>query len=125
MDLLLDTNALLWALADDERLGRASSLVGDRRNRSYVSAASAWEIAIKVSLGKLKVPADVASWLPAEIALAQFTPLPITIHHALEVENLPRHHADPFDRLVIAQAIRENLVIVSGDKQLERYDVRV
>ena len=105
MDLPLDTNALLWALTGDERLGRMS-LVGDRRNQVYVSAASAWEIAIKVGLGKLKVPADVASWLPSQLSLAQFTPMAIRIDHALEVEALLRHHADPIDRILIAQARR-------------------
>ncbi len=125
MDLLLDTHVLLWSLADDERLGRASTLIRDRRNRVYVSTASAWEIAIKAGLGKLRVPSNVASWLPDQLVLAQFTPLPIALAHALAVESLPRHHADPFDRLLVAQAKQEKLVLVSDDQQLERYDVHV
>lgn len=125
MDLLLDTNALLWTLAGDERIGQTVSLIGDRRNRVFVSAASAWEIAIKVGLGKLKVPPHLETWFPAELAGAQLTPLPIAIEHVLEVENLPRHHADPFDRLLIAQARRENLTLITADQQFEHYDVRV
>ena len=125
MDLLLDTNALLWALAGDRRLGRARPIVADPRNAVSVSAASAWEIAIKVGLGKLRVPPDLATWLPAELAALRCTPLPITLDHALAVESLPRHHADPFDRLLIAQATVEGLTIVTGDPQIERYAVQV
>jgi PIN domain nuclease of toxin-antitoxin system len=125
MRLLLDTSALLWALAGDRRLGKARTAVADRRNRVFVSAASAWEIAIKVGLGKLQVPPDVTSWLPSELAAAQMTPLPIVLDHACAVENLPRHHTDPFDRLLIAQALHEDLMIVTGDAQFSRYGVRV
>ena len=125
MNLLLDTNALLWALAGDGRLGQAAETIADRRNRVYVSAASAWEIAIKAGLGKLRVPPNVATWLPTELAAAHFTPLPIGIIHAVHVESLPRHHSDPFDRLLIAQALQEKLMIVTGDPQFESYDVRL
>ncbi len=125
MDLLLDTHALLWALADDTKLGKARSAVADRRNRVYVSAASGWEIVIKVGLGKLMLPPDLGTWLPSEIAAAQFSSLPIDLRHALAVEQLPRHHADPFDRILIAQATIQGLTIVTADQQFEQYAVRL
>jgi PIN domain nuclease of toxin-antitoxin system len=89
----------------------------------YVSAASAWEIAIKLGLGKLSVSSDAESWLPAAVRDSQFTPLPITIEHAVGVEHLPRHHADPFDRLLVSQATAENLTRVTADPQLEPYGI--
>jgi PIN domain nuclease of toxin-antitoxin system len=125
MELLLDTNALLWALAGDDRLGGATLHIRDRRNRVYASAVSAWEIAIKAGLGRLTLPPNIGTWLPSELAHAHFTPLPISIDHALGVERLPRHHSDPFDRLLIAQAIHETLAIVTSDALFDSYDVRV
>ena len=124
MNLLLDTSALLWWLGDSERLGPlARSTIADPDNLIYVSAASAWEIAIKVQLGRLAGPPDPATWLPAELAANRFTPLAIGLHHALAVERLPPHHRDPFDRLLIAQAAIERLMLITGDWQLERYAV--
>ena len=126
MKLLLDTNALLWWLAGSDRLGRrARAAIASPGNSVYVSAASAWEIAIKISLGKLAVTADATSWLPVELVANRFTPLPIDLDHALRVEHLPPYHADPFDRILIVQAATERMVIVTGDAQFERYGVRV
>jgi PIN domain nuclease of toxin-antitoxin system len=121
--LLLDTNALLWALVSPARLGAARRAIEDPANDVFVSAASAWEIAIKLSLGKLDAPPDAATWLPVQLAARRFTPLPIGLEHALSVEALPPHHRDPFDRLLVAQAIVERLTIVSGDPQLRNYAV--
>ena len=124
MNILLDTNALLWSLADSDRLGLAVRLlITEPRNVVYVSAASAWEIAIKMSLGKLSAPDDASAWLPEALRTSRFTPLSITIEHALGVHSLPKHHADPFDRLLLAQAIAEQLTIVTGDRQFEAYGV--
>ncbi len=126
MNLLLDTHAFLWFLVDDLRLRSATrQLVADPLNDVFVSAASAWEIAIKASLGKLVVPPDVATWLPVQLATSRLTPLAITVAHAAAVERLPPHHADPFDRLLIAQARAESLSVVTSDPQFERYDVRL
>ncbi len=126
MNLLLDTDALIWWLADSDRLGqRARSAIADPRNVVYVSAASAWEIAIKVWLGRLDLPPDTHSWLPVELANNRFVELPVSVEHALGVERLPMHHTDPFDRLLIAQALAERLVIVTGDTKLEPYGVRI
>jgi PIN domain nuclease of toxin-antitoxin system len=124
--LLLDTHALLWALAGDPRLRpEASAAITDRANAVYASAASAWEMAIKVALGKLDVPPDIAGWLPGELRASGIAPLAVTVEHAAGVEALPRHHADPFDRLLIAQALAENLVIVTVDRQFAAYGVRL
>jgi PIN domain nuclease of toxin-antitoxin system len=125
VDLLPDTNALLWALAGDPRLGQASPVISDRRNRVFVSAATGWEIAIKPKLGKLRVPLNLTTWLPLKLASAQFTVLPISLTHTMQVEHLPRHLSDPFDRLLIAQAMQEDPDIVTGDSQFESYAVRV
>ena len=126
MNLLLDTHALLRFLGDDPRLQPATlKLLADPLNDVFVSAASAWEIAIKARLGKLPVPPNIAEWLPAQLVTNRLTPLPITIAHAAGVEHLPTHHADPFDRLLIAQARAEDLALVTGDRQFERYEVRL
>ena len=126
MNVLLDTNAPLWWLADSDRLGQpARAVLADPSNTVYVSAASAWEIAIKVGLGRLEAPRHVAGWLPDALTANRFTPLPITIKHALGVEELPPYHADPFDRLIISQAIAEDLRVVTGDRQLGLYDIRM
>ena len=113
-------------MAGSDRLAeQAQAAIADPGHRVYVSAASAWEIAIKTGLGKLEVPADPATWLPAELLANRFTPLAIDLRHAREVEHLPRHHSDPLDRLLIAQAATEGLAIVTGDSQFERYDIPI
>jgi PIN domain nuclease of toxin-antitoxin system len=120
--LLLDTHALLWWLGEPERLRpEAREAIAAPRALVYVSAASAWEIAIKLGLGKLVVPPDVRTWLPDALAATRFTPLPVTIEHALGVEQLPSHHADPFDRLLIAQALAEQLTLVTRDPSFRPY----
>lgn len=124
MNLLLDTHVLLWALADDARLRpTARRAIQDPGNTVYVSAVSAWEIAIKAGFGRIRLPRNAARWLPAEIERAEFQALPITVPHALGVERLPRHHDDPFDRLLVAQAIAERLTLVTHDRKLMRYEV--
>ena len=126
MNLLLDTHALLWVLAESPRLGPATrQLLANPLNDVLVSAVSAWEIAIKATLGKLSVPPDIANWLPAQLANNRMTPLPITVAHAAGLERLPMHHNDPFDRLLIAQARVENLAVVTADQRFRQYEVRV
>jgi PIN domain nuclease of toxin-antitoxin system len=99
--------------------------MADPLNDVFVSAASAWEIALKSSLGKLTIPPDIATWLPAQLATARMTPLPISVFHAATVARLPLHHSDPFDRLLIAQAAADKLTIITRDAQFEQYDVRL
>ena len=124
LNLLLDTHVLLWFLADDPHMRPDTlELIGDPRNDVFVSAASAWEIAIKVKLGKLAVASNIGKWLPEELAANRMKPLTITVAHAAGVEDMPLHHGDPFDRLLIAQARAENLTIVTSDRGFERYEV--
>jgi len=121
-NLLLDTHVLLWVATRDDRLGeRAAAAIRDGRRVVYVSAASAWEIAIKRAIGKLDAPHDLAELL----ARYRFTPLDVTIDHALAVEALPPHHRDPFDRMLVAQARSERLMLVSADPRVRAYEVRV
>lgn len=122
MRLLLDTHALLWWLDDDIRLAEpARAAIADATNDVYVSAASAWELAIKARLGKVSMPADLAEQLVAN----SFAPLPVEVQHALAVRDLPDHHRDPFDRLLVAQAHIEGLTLVTADQVIPRYKVTV
>jgi PIN domain nuclease of toxin-antitoxin system len=123
MRLLLDTHAWLWWLGDDRRLGRrARQALANPRSEVHVSAASAWEIAIKIAVGKLRVQkAD----LEAEIAANGFLDLPIRTRHALVAGRLAPVHEDPFDRMLVAQAQVEDLVVVSADPVFESYGVSV
>lgn len=123
MNLLLDTHVFLWAVDDNPNLSAAArDAILNGRNIVYVSAATAWEISIKRGIGKLKTPND--DYLE-ELKLHRFTPLNITTEHALAVEDLPPHHKDPFDRLLIAQAREERLTIMTHDKRLSLYDVKI
>lgn len=122
MRLLLDTHALLWWLAEPEMLSaEARDAISNSSNDVYVSAASAWEIAIKKRLGKLEAPDD----LEIQIYESRFTSFPIDLQHGLAVEHLPPIHRDPFDRMLIAQARLEQLTLVSRDEMIPRYDVSV
>ncbi len=118
MKLLLDTHAALWWLSNDERLGATSAgLMTDASNQVFLSAAVVWEVAIKRSLKKLEAPGKFAATLLA----AGAQPLPIGLDHAEAVGELPWHHRDPFDRLLVAQAIMEQAVLVSDDEALQPY----
>ena len=122
MNLLLDTHALLWWLADDAPLkSEAREAMSDASNIIYVSAASAWEISIKKALGKLDAPDD----LHAALVANHFQPLPITIPHAISAGQLPRHHDDPFDRMLIAQAQAEQLTLVTHDAMFRPYGIPI
>ena len=121
MNLLLDTHAILWWLTGDPRLRPAArASITKEAGHVVVSAASAWEMSIKAATGKLDPPSE---WLGVALA-SGFEPLSITFEHAVEAGGLPRHHADPFDRMLVAQARLEDLVIVTADPRIARYDVR-
>lgn len=122
MKLLLDTNVMLWLLASPERINsRVRDLLHDRVNDLFVSSASIWEVAIKISIGKLEID---PFWLEELINLdVKF--LPIEMHHAWLVGDLPFHHRDPFDRLLVAQAQIEQATLVTSDAILSRYGVPV
>jgi PIN domain nuclease of toxin-antitoxin system len=120
MTLLLDTHVLLWWLQDAAELSRtARKAIQDGKNPVYISAAVAWEIAIKKALGKLEAPDNLEEVMGAN----RFLPLPITIAHALAVQTLPDHHRDPFDRLLIAQALHEGFRLVNRDADIAKYPV--
>lgn len=120
MRLLLDTHALLWALEDSPKLSKkARTLIVDRRNEVIVSAASAWEIAIKRSLGRLEAPNE----LERAVRACGFAPLAIDFASTERLAELPPHHADPFDRLLVAQCLVEDAKLVTKDKELRRYGV--
>ncbi len=121
MQLLLDTQAFLWWLNDDRRLGaRARAAIAKPENLVLVSAASAWEIAVKRASGRLTAPGDIADW----IVRSGFSDLPIEVGHAVASAELPRHHGDPFDRLLVAQAQLERMTLVTADRAVGAYDVR-
>ena len=125
MRLLLDTHALLWWVADAPRLSRrARAAIAAPGNECLVSAATAWELAIKVSLGKLKVDGDLARFLGEQLAVNRFRSLPVEVSHAVRVARLPFHHRDPFDRLLAAQALEEGATVVSADAVFTRYGVK-
>ncbi len=119
MRLLLDTHALLWWLADEGLTEQAKEAIADPANVVMASAASALEISIKKALGKLSAPDD----LERQIEESGFTPLPISIAHGTAAGQLPWHHDDPFDRMLIAQALAEGLTIVSRDKRFADYQI--
>jgi PIN domain nuclease of toxin-antitoxin system len=124
--LLLDTSVLLWWLEGRKRIRAATAeLIAEPANDVFVSAVTAWEIAIKIGIGKLAAPPEPAAWLPQELARNSFTPLPVSIEHALAVADLRRHHTDPFDRLLIAQAKLNQLAIVTTDEKFAAYGVDV
>ena len=119
MRLLLDTNALLWWLADEGLTAEAREAIADPANLVVVSAASAWEISVKKALGKLAAPDD----LEQQVRTGGFAALPISLAHGIAAGQLPRHHEDPFDRMLIAQAFAEGLTIVTRDKRFNEYAV--
>lgn len=119
--LLLDTHALLWWLVDSQNLGdKAREAISDSRNEVYVSAASTWEISIERAMGKLSAPDDMDSIIEDE----RFTKLPITLFHGDQAGLLPHYHKDPFDRMLVAQAQAEGLVIVTSDEKINQYNIK-
>lgn len=124
MNLLLDTHTLLWFGLNDTRLSdRARSLICDSTNQPLVSPASYWEIAIKISLGKYRLSQDLASFVKEQIAANRLDILAIAPEHAAVVATLPFHHRDPFDRMLIAQAIHERIPLISSDAILDKYPI--
>lgn len=125
MRLLLDTHAFLWWISDDKKLTRrARRAIAEPSNEVLFSAVSAWEIVLKASLGRLDLP-EPADFIPEQLDANAFNILPLHLSHALAVDGLPDHHRDPFDRLLVGQALSETIPIVSGDSQVARYPIRV
>ena len=126
MRILLDTHAFVWWVTDSEELSRrARRLIGDGANEIFFSVASAWEIAIKSRLRRARLPEDAEHFVSEQLEQNGFQVLPIRLHHALGVARLPDLHRDPFDRLLVAQARSEELALLSRDRRLAEYSVRV
>lgn len=120
MRLLLDTHAFLWWLSDWDHLdGDAVAAIADPANEVFVSAVSGWEIGVKRAKGRLTAPDNLASMVED----GRFRHLHLTFHHAERAAKLPMHHRDPFDRMLVAQAQAEGLVLVTRDARIHRYDV--
>lgn len=119
---LLDTHVLLWWLTGDPVLGpKTLKFISNPSNEVFVSAVTSWEIAIKKVTGKLEAPEDIDIIVHDE----GFSELAISIYHGEMAEGLPMHHKDPFDRMLIAQAIAQGLQLITNDKLIQRYDVRI
>ena len=126
MRLLLDTHALMWTILTPARLSaKARDAISDARSRVLVSVINGWEIAVKKSLGKMAVPDDVEARITRACGGTGFELLAVELRHAFEVQSLPWHHKDPFDRLLVAQARVERLTLVSIDRVVRAYDVDV
>ena len=118
MRILVDTQICLWVLGDSRRLSPAARRVLDSAEAVFLSAASVWEAAIKSSVGKLVIDLDE---FISNVGASGFRPLPVTAEHAVRVATLPLHHRDPFDRLLVAQAIHETMRLLTADATLARY----
>ena len=124
--ILIDTHCWLWAMTAPETLSRpAAELIRDRENAFVFSTVSALEIAIKSALGKLDLPEPAGEYVTSRLEVLAMKALPVYLQHALRVGELPQHHRDPFDRLLIAQAQIENLPIMTADPVLAQYDVQI
>ena len=124
--ILIDTHCWLWVMMTPEALNRsAADLISERENAFFFSAVSALEIAIKSALGKLNLPGPPAEYIPARLEDMAMKSLPVYQQHALRVGELPMHHRDPFDRLLVAQAQIENLPLMTADPVVAKYDVDI
>jgi PIN domain nuclease of toxin-antitoxin system len=122
--LLLDTQCWLWWFAQPERLNEeVIAQIADENNELWLSVASIWEIGIKVAIGKLPLPDPLDSYISSRMAQLRVRSLEITASHALQSAALPLHHRDPFDRMLIAQAQIEEMMLVSADSMFNKYDI--
>jgi PIN domain nuclease of toxin-antitoxin system len=123
MNLLLDTHVLLWWMQGSKRIGpRAKAAIFETGVRLWLSAASVWEMSIKTAAGRLSLDSPVGESIPALLKQGVRS-LPISVRHAMVAGNLPFHHHDPFDRMLVAQAQCEGLTLVTADPQVMAYDV--
>jgi PIN domain nuclease of toxin-antitoxin system len=125
MRVLLDTHAFLWWLEDAPALSkRARKAISEPANECLLSLASCWEMAIKLSLGKLRLPSPIEQFVPEQLSANAFRQLDINFRHVARIATLPFHHRDPFDRLLAAQALEEHCAIVSADRTFGKYGVK-
>ena len=125
MNILLDTHTFLWFVQDDTKLSPAArTLIEDSQSRPFLSVASLWEIAIKISLGKLQLTQPYDEFIPQQLALNGIGILSVTIDHTAAVASLPFHHRDPFDRLLAVQSKIEEMPLVSADPAFDAYRIK-
>jgi PIN domain nuclease of toxin-antitoxin system len=126
MRYLLDTGVWLWSLQEPERIARrAREIMADLQQEIFLSSATSWEVAVKAAAGKLRLPEPPHSYVPKRMAEQGLRPLVVSHPHALAVFALPPHHRDPFDRLLIAQANSEDMVLISADRIFHQYRVQL
>jgi PIN domain nuclease of toxin-antitoxin system len=125
MRFLLDTAVLLWSLDRSDQLNERAQKTLEGGEDIHLSAASSWEIAIKCGLGKLRLPKPPAQLIPEAMNRLGIRPLPIALSHSLAVTDLPNHHKDPFDRMLIAQARSEGMVLMTADAAFRKYPVEI
>ena len=126
MKYLLDTHAFLWFVTADKRLSRkAESIIKDHNSEIYFSAASAWEMSIKIRLGRLTIEEGLEPFIIKQLAENHFHALSISIIHSLYTSKLPEIHKDPFDRMIIAQSQAEDMRLITRDKNIKKYKVPV
>jgi PIN domain nuclease of toxin-antitoxin system len=122
MKLLLDTHIILWFLTGDSRISNDMiEIIADKNQIKFISMATLWEVAIKLSTGKLILSEPIGDYIDGE----NIKLLPIKLAHVHQIQSLPFHHRDPFDRMLIAQSMVENLVLVSEDTQFKNYDINL
>ena len=122
MKILVDTHAFLWAIGDDPRLSpRARQVLGAGRNELFFSVASIWEILTKIQIGKFRLPGPAGKYIQEKLVISQMRVLPLLLSHTLQLEHLPLHHRDPFDRMLVAQSLEEDMPILTADPLLEDY----
>ena len=125
MRYLLDTNVFLWSNGAPERLNKqATAILSSGASEIYLSAASSWEIAIKFALRALRLPSPPSQFIPDALRILSIRSLEISHFHALTAGALPSHHRDPFDRMLVAQARSEDMVLLTADKIFAKYDVQ-
>lgn len=126
MTLLLDSHVFVWWVAEKYKLSQAAlTHLSDSTNDFFLSVASVWELQIKIQLGKFEFKDTLENIVAEQCRINGLKILPVELSHALAIGNLPKHHKDPFDRLLIAQAIVEKMTLVSSDKQFSSYEVNV
>jgi PIN domain nuclease of toxin-antitoxin system len=124
MRFLLDTNTILWSVAEEYKLNsRATELLSSKVSELYLSSATVWEIAVKYALGTLRLHVEPGVFIPEVIRRMEMRALDITPAHAIEAGRLPRHHRDPFDRMLIAQAVSEQMTLLTADRIFQKYSV--
>ena len=123
--ILLDTHTFIWWVEGAPQLtAKAQKLLENINNECFLSLVSSWEMAIKSSIGKLKLTCPIKEYIPQHMAANQFKQLPISFRHVSRVESLQYHHRDPFDRLLVAQVLEEKMILVSADPIFDRYKIQ-